>query len=75
MKMSAAGPTPTELIATASEALIAGGYLQIVGRFAEWDTATSRLFEDAYSVVGVVVFETCGELSMLGRTYRDRSLK
>jgi hypothetical protein len=60
--MSAAGPTPTELIATASEALIAGGYLQIVGRFAEWDTATSRLFEDAYSVVGVVVFETCGEL-------------
>ncbi|MFI5352359.1 MAG: hypothetical protein ACHQZS_05280 [Candidatus Binatales bacterium] len=62
MTVSTTGPTPTELIATASEALIAGGYLQIVGRFPEWDTATSRLFEDAYSVVGVVVFDTCGEL-------------
>ena len=54
--------TSTELIASAAQALIAGGYRQITKSFAEWDTPTSRLFEDAYTIVGVVVFDTCGEL-------------
>ena len=54
--------TSTELIASAAQALIAGGYRQITKSFAEWDTPTSRLFEDPYTIVGVVVFDTCGEL-------------
>ena len=54
--------TATDLIATASQTLIGGHYTQIVRTFPAWDTATSRLFEDEYSVVGVTVFDTCGEL-------------
>ena len=54
--------TSTELIATASETLTNGGYRQIVGRFADWDRPSSRLFEDEYNIVGVVVFSTCAEL-------------
>jgi hypothetical protein len=62
MSNTTAGFTSTELIATAAQALIGGGYQQITGPFKEWDTPTSRLFEDPYTVVGVVVFNTCGEL-------------
>ena len=68
MTSSSAGFTPTDLIAAASQALEAGGYQQIRGRFSEWDTSTSRLFEDEYNVVGIVVFDTCGELL---RTWPD----
>jgi hypothetical protein len=56
------GFTTTDLVASASRVLTDGGYQQIAGRFKEWDTPTSRLFEDEYNVVGVVVFDTCSEL-------------
>jgi hypothetical protein len=62
MTNSSADFTPTDLIAGASQVLKEGGYHQIARRFQEWDTATSRLFEDEYNIVGVVVFDTCGEL-------------
>lgn len=54
--------TQTDLIAIASTILKAGGYRQITVGFPIWDTSTSRLFEDEYNIVGVVVFETCGDL-------------
>jgi hypothetical protein len=62
MTDSSLGYTSTDLIATASQVLLEGGYRQINGRFPEWDTPTSRLFEDEYCVVGIAIFETCKEL-------------
>ncbi len=62
MKENAVRFTSTELIAAAAQALTAGGYRQISKLFPEWDTPTSRLFEDPYTIVGVVVFDTCREL-------------
>ena len=56
------GLTSTELIAAASQLLINGGYQHISHRFEKWDTSTSRLFEDEYNVVGIGIFDTCGEL-------------
>jgi hypothetical protein len=55
------GYTTTDLIAAASQVLSDGGYRQING-FTDWNTPTSRLFEDEYGVVGVALFETCKEL-------------
>ncbi|NOT02174.1 MAG: hypothetical protein HOP29_16310 [Phycisphaerales bacterium] len=60
--------TSTDLIATASDVLTRGGYQRIADRFPEWDTTSSRLFEDSYNVVGLVVFDTCDELL---RTWAD----
>jgi hypothetical protein len=54
--------TPTNLLAAASKILLAGGYEQISTASSDWDTATSRLFEDAYNIVGVAVYDTCTEL-------------
>lgn len=54
--------TPTDLITAASDVLIAGGYKQILLNVAKWNTTTSRLFEDEYNVVGIVVFAACSEL-------------
>ncbi len=62
MTNSSLGLTSTDLLAAASQTLIAGGYQQIPKRFQDWDTPTSRLFEDEYNIVGVVVFGTCAEL-------------
>lgn len=62
MSTSSHGLTSTELIAAASQALTTGGYQYIARRFREWDTQTSRLFEDEYNIVGLVVFDTCSEL-------------
>ncbi len=62
MSQSSIGLTSTDLIAAASQALKDGGYQQISRRFKDWDTPTSRLFEDEYNVVGIVIFDTCGEL-------------
>ena len=62
MTESSLGFTTTDLIAAASQVLLEGGYRQINGRFPDWGTPTSRLFEDQYSVVGIAVFETCREL-------------
>jgi hypothetical protein len=67
--MNAATPlTTTDLIATAAEALANGGYQRITNRFPEWETTSTRLFEDTYNVVGLVAFDTCGELL---RTWSD----
>ncbi len=68
MNNSSLGFTSTDLIAAASQTLLVGGYRQIPSRFRDWDTPTSRLFEDEYGVVGVVVFDTCAELL---RTWPD----
>lgn len=62
MTDSSLGFTTTDLIAAASQVLLEGGYRQISGRFPDWGTPTSRLFEDEYSIVGIAVFETCKEL-------------
>ena len=62
MTDSSLGFTTTDLIATASQVLLEGGYRQVNGRFPEWGTPSSRLFEDEYSVVGIAIFETCKEL-------------
>jgi hypothetical protein len=69
MTESSAVFTTTDLIAAASQVLSTGGYRQIRQRFSEWDTSTSRLFEDEYNVVGIVVFDTCVELL---RTWPDQ---
>lgn len=60
--------TSTDLIAAASQTLIVNGYSQITGRFRDWDTPTSRLFEDEYGIVGIVAFDTCADLL---RTWPD----
>lgn len=65
----APGSTSTGLIAAASEVLSTGGYQAIRQTFADWDTPTSRLFENEYNIVGIVVFETCAELL---RAWPDR---
>jgi hypothetical protein len=54
--------TLTNLIAAASKVLEAGGYQQIRKRFTQWNTTSTRLFEDTYNVVGVAVFSTSAEL-------------
>lgn len=62
MSDTSAELTPTNLLAAARESLAAGGYQEIFGKLSEWETSTSRLFEDKYNVVAIVVFDTCEEL-------------
>jgi len=54
--------TPTDLIAAASSVMEAGGYQTIREGFPEWNTTSTRLFEDKYNVVGIAVFTTTIEL-------------
>ncbi len=54
--------TITDLIATSSSVLEAGGYRPIRTGFPEWNTTSTRLFEDKYNVVGIAVFATTTEL-------------
>jgi len=54
--------TPTNLIAATANILEGGGYQSIRKGFPEWSTISTRLFEDAYNVVGVAVFTTCSDL-------------
>lgn len=54
--------TPTDIVAAASQVLMSAGYQQVEDPSKRWDSATSRLFEDEYNIVGIVVFDTCGEL-------------
>jgi len=54
--------TPTDLIAASSSVLEAGGYQPIRKGFPEWNTTSTRLFEDKYNVVGIAVFTTTAEL-------------
>ena len=62
MSSSHASLTPTDIIAAASRVLSDAGYRQVRDAAKQWDTATSRLFEDEYNIVGIAVFDTCGEL-------------
>ncbi len=55
-------PTQSELVAIAAKALETGGYRPIDKGFPEWNTLSTRLFEDEYNVVGLAVFATCREL-------------
>lgn len=54
--------TPTDLIAASSSVLEASGYQPIRKGFPEWNTTSTRLFEDKYNVVGIAVFTTSAEL-------------
>jgi hypothetical protein len=49
-------------MATATQALVDGGYRQITEGLSEWSTSSTRLFEDEYNIVGVSVFETTEDL-------------
>lgn len=62
MTQAIAPLTGTQLLATASSVLVHGGYRTIEAGFEGWNTLTSRLFEDEYNIVGIVVFETCSDL-------------
>jgi hypothetical protein len=54
--------TLTDLLAASSNLLEAGGYKIIRGGFPEWETASTRLFEDKYNIVGLAVFPTTSDL-------------
>jgi len=54
--------TTTDLIAASTSVLEAGGYQSIREGFPEWNTTSTRLFEDKYNVVGIAVFATTAEL-------------
>lgn len=64
MNLSATG-----LLAKATALLENCGYTAPQIKTGDWNTATSRLFEDKYGVVGLVVFPTCRDLldSWIGR--------
>jgi hypothetical protein len=62
MTISSMAMTPTDLIAACSSVLETGGYQPIREGFPEWNTTSTRLFEDMYNVVGIAVFTTSAEL-------------
>jgi hypothetical protein len=62
--------TGTQLMATASTTLTRGGYRPIETGLPAWNTPTTRLFEDEYNIVGIVVFETCAELVRMWPDYQ-----
>ena len=54
----------TTLLASSAEFLTAAGYRLVASEAArDWQTANSKLFEDPYSLVGVVVYDTWSELA------------
>ena len=54
--------TVTDLISVSSSILETSGYQSVHTRFSEWNTTTTRLFENKYNVVGLAVFEATNEL-------------
>ena len=55
---------PTTLLASSAEFLTEAGYRLVAFESArDWQTANSKLFEDRYSLVGVVVYDTWRELA------------
>lgn len=55
--------TATNVIAAATECLSSAGYAVVGAKESDpWTRRPARLFEDPYSIVGVVVFDTWGEL-------------
>ncbi len=58
------GLTATDIIAAATECLSSAGYSIVESdKTPVWTRRPARLFEDPYSIVGVVVFDTWAELS------------
>lgn len=56
--------TATDVLARASEVLTAGDYRVIDDKYVEgWPSDFTRLFEDPYGIVAVVVFETWADLA------------
>lgn len=56
--------TATDLLAAASGSLEEGGYTRVEEtRLGVWPITGARLYEDAYSVVALIVYETWGELA------------
>lgn len=66
--------TGSELILVAADVLTRGGYRRIEGRFPEWDTPTSRLFEDKFNVWRLQFSLRAPNLLSLGPTSKVRSL-
>lgn len=57
------GLTTTDLLAAVSDCLCGGGYERIGDdRRGQWPTESVRLFEDAYGVLAVVVYDTWRDL-------------
>jgi hypothetical protein len=55
--------TPTDLLAAASAGLEEGGYARVEeAKLGAWPISGARLYEDAYSIVTVIVYETWAEL-------------
>lgn len=64
MRAESEGLTATNVLAAVSDYLLAGGYQRIDDASrGEWPTANARLFEDAYGIVAVVVYDTWRDLS------------
>ena len=57
--------TVTSLLAAVTDVLIKGGYERISSNILPsfWDSPHTRVFEDSYGIVGVVVYETWKSLS------------
>ena len=55
--------TPTDLLAAASKVLEKGNYSRIKdAQIDKWSISNSRLYEDPYSIVAVIVYETWEDL-------------
>jgi hypothetical protein len=54
--------TSTDILAAASEALVLGGYRRIADSVSGKIAGSARIFEDPYSVVQLVVYETWTDL-------------
>ena len=57
--------TSTDLIAASSSVLEGGGYKPILVGFPEWNTTSTRLFEDKYNVVGIAVYHNNRRIASL----------
>ncbi len=56
--------TTTNILAAASDILRAGGYQRIDDKWvSKWATTNTRFFEDAYTIVAIVAYETWRDLS------------
>lgn len=54
--------TSTTLLAAADEMLLAAGFRPASSSISKWEASNARLFEDPYSLVAVVVYDTWQQL-------------